>query len=90
MYGKGGDCMRFIALLILIVPGLLGVYGIKLLRDSFFLKTNAPFSWFDSLAAASMLQGTFGLLLAMGGIGFVAGYIFNRDKKTGKVQRLDS
>ncbi|MDE0564264.1 DUF2627 domain-containing protein [Exiguobacterium sp. B2(2022)] len=79
--------MRFIALLILIVPGLLGVYGIKLLRDSFFLKTSGPFTWIDSLAAASMLQGTFGLLLAMGGIGFVAGYIFNRDKKTGKVQQ---
>ena len=30
--------MRFIALLILIVPGLLGVYGIKLLRDSFFFE----------------------------------------------------
>ncbi|WP_396129824.1 DUF2627 family protein [Exiguobacterium mexicanum] len=26
----------------------------------------------------------------MGGIGFVAGYIFNRDKKTGKVPRIDS
>ncbi|ERG67062.1 MULTISPECIES: DUF2627 family protein [Exiguobacterium] len=82
--------MRIIALLILIIPGLFGVYGIKLLRDSFFLKTSVPFSWIESVAAASMLQGTFGLLIAMGGIGFVAGYIFNRDKKTGKVPRIDS
>ncbi len=37
--------MRIIALLILIIPGLFGVYGIKLLRDSFFLKTSVPFSW---------------------------------------------
>lgn len=79
--------MRIIALTLLVIPGLLGVYGIKLLRDSFFLKTIALFSWMDSTAAAALLQGTFGLLLAMGGIGFVAGYIFNRDQKSGKIQQ---
>ncbi|WP_042458198.1 DUF2627 domain-containing protein [Neobacillus dielmonensis] len=70
---------RIIALLILVFPGILAVWGIKLMRDMTFGILDAPFPklW---------LQFAAGLILCVGGIGFIAGFILHRDRKRNKVQ----
>jgi hypothetical protein len=70
---------RIIALSILVIPGVLAGYGIKLMRDMTFgiLHPPIPFLW---------LQFLIGMLLFIGGLGFVAGFIFHRDRKQNKVQ----
>ncbi|QED48566.1 DUF2627 domain-containing protein [Cytobacillus dafuensis] len=71
--------VRIIALLILLIPGFLAAYGIKLMRDMVFgnLLSPFPFLW---------LQFLTGLLLFLTGLGFVAGFILYRDRKRNKVQ----
>lgn len=71
--------IRIIALLILVIPGFLAGVGIKLMRDMLFgiLQPPFPFLWMQFMA---------GLLLFIGGLGFVAGFIFRRDRKQNKVQ----
>jgi len=71
--------IRIIALIILVIPGALAALGIKLMRDMTFGILQAPFPnlW---------LQFLVGLLLFIGGLAFVAGFIFRRDRKRNKVQ----
>jgi hypothetical protein len=70
---------RIIALLILVIPGFLAGFGIKLMRDMTFgiLQSPIPFLW---------LQFLLGLILFIGGLAFVTGFIFHRDRKRNKVQ----
>ncbi|RKD72949.1 uncharacterized protein DUF2627 [Sinobaca qinghaiensis] len=69
--------MRFIALLILVIPGFLAAWGIKLMRDMLFqiLQPPFPFLW---------LQFITGLLLLIGGVWFIAGFVLYRDRKNKK------
>ncbi|HEY9578098.1 MAG TPA: DUF2627 domain-containing protein [Pseudobacillus sp.] len=71
--------IRLLALLVLVIPGFLAGLGIKLMRDMLFgvLQPPFPFLW---------LQFLVGLVLFVGGLGFVAGFIFYRDRKNNKVQ----
>ncbi|WP_203361804.1 DUF2627 domain-containing protein [Bacillus sp. REN10] len=71
--------VRFIALLILVIPGFLAGLGIKLMRDMLFGISHPffPFLWMQFIA---------GLLLFIGGLGFIAGFILRRDRKNNKVQ----
>ncbi|MBM7648122.1 putative membrane protein [Bacillus ectoiniformans] len=71
--------IRFLALSVLVIPGFLAGLGIKLMRDMLFgvLQSPFPYLW---------LQFVVGLLLFLGGLGFVAGFIFRRDRKNNKVQ----
>ncbi|KIL75241.1 DUF2627 domain-containing protein [Bacillus badius] len=71
--------IRLLALLVLVIPGFLAGLGIKLMRDMLFgiLQSPFPFLW---------LQFLVGLILFIGGLGFVAGFIFHRDRKNNKVQ----
>jgi hypothetical protein len=70
---------RIVALLILVIPGFFAGYGIKLMRDMTFgiLQRPIPFLW---------LQFLLGLVLFLGGLAFVAGFIFHRDRKRNNVQ----
>jgi hypothetical protein len=71
--------IRIIALIILLIPGFLAAYGIKLMRDMTFGILQAPFPYL-------WLQFLIGLLFFIGGLGFVAGFILHRDRKQNKVQ----
>ncbi len=71
--------IRIIALLILVIPGFLAGVGIKLMRDMLFGILQSPFP-------ALWMQFFAGLFLFIGGLGFVAGFIFRRDRKQNKVQ----
>lgn len=72
--------MRIIAFLILFIPGLLAALGIKYMRDMLFGLLQFPFP-------SLMLQFLGGLLLMIGGVGFIAGFILHRDRKRNKVQK---
>lgn len=71
--------IRIFALLVLLIPGFLAAYGIKLMRDMLFgiLLSPFPYLW---------LQFLIGLILFVAGLSFVAGFIFYRDRKKNKVQ----
>jgi len=70
---------RTLAFIVLLIPGIMAVGGIKLIRDTIFGKLIGPipFLW---------LQLVIGLILLIVGIGFFAGFLLNRDRKNGKVQ----
>lgn len=70
---------RFIAVLIVISPVILGMYGIKLMRDTFFGILNSPYS-------VLWLQFLIGLVAFFVGLFFIGSFIFYRDKKRNKVQ----
>ncbi|RBW70619.1 DUF2627 domain-containing protein [Bacillus taeanensis] len=70
---------RYIALLIVLLPGLLAVYGIKQMRDIFFNLLNFPYPYL-------WVQFIAGLLSFVLGLAFVGGFIFYRDRKRNKIQ----
>jgi hypothetical protein len=72
--------IRILALVIMVIPGILAAYGIKLMRDMTFGILQPPI---PSLG----LQFLLGLFLFLGGLSFVAGFIFYRDRKRNKVQK---
>jgi TRAP-type C4-dicarboxylate transport system permease small subunit len=79
---KGDIEMRIqsiVALLILLIPGFLAVYGWKLMRDTIMNATlNAEnINW---------LLFLLGLFFFVGGLAYVGGFIFYRDRKRKKVQ----
>lgn len=65
---------RFLALIILLIPGVLAVIGVKLMRDSVFDILQPVFPWL-------WLQVVCGLLFFLFGISFIGGWIFYRDRK---------
>ncbi|MBU6079602.1 DUF2627 family protein [Allobacillus halotolerans] len=71
--------IRLIALILLLIPGVLAAYGIKLLRDSFFGEV-AP------LFINVMIQFSAGVLFIIIGIGFIGGFIYRRDQKKNKTK----
>lgn len=66
---------RFIAVLILVIPGFMATYGFLAMKDAFF----AQFGGGDS----HFLWGRFllGMLLFAIGVAFIGGWIFFRDRK---------
>ncbi|GIN85538.1 hypothetical protein J6TS2_19240 [Heyndrickxia sporothermodurans] len=72
--------IRIIALLIMVIPGIFAALGIKLMRDMTFGVLQAPFPYL-------WLQFLVGLIFFLGGLGFIAGFIFYRDRKRNKVQK---
>lgn len=69
---------RLLALIVLLIPGILAAFGIKLMRDTLFGDQILPFG---GLA----LQFICGLLFTVLGLGFFAGFLLHRDRKNGKV-----
>lgn len=70
---------RLIALIIITIPGVVAAFGWKFMRDAIFnyVGTEQTFLW-----------GSFilGLIMFIAGLGFLAGFIFYRDKKRHLVQ----
>lgn len=71
--------VRLFALLILVLPGVVAVLGIKIMRDTLFgiLHPMYGFLW---------LQFTAGLLFFLLGLAFIGGFILYRDRKRDKTQ----
>jgi hypothetical protein len=64
---------RFIAVMLLIIPGFMATYGFLLMKDA----------WFTYFALGDLLWGKaiIGFLLFVIGVSFVGGWIFFRDRK---------
>lgn len=71
---------RIIALIILLIPGVMAAYGIKLMRDMFF---GLQVSWLPSLS----FQFFLGLIMFLAGLSFIGGFLLHRDRKKNKVQQ---
>lgn len=67
---------RLLAFLVLLIPGIIAGYGIKLMRDTFYGIGPIDVSW---------LQFLIGFILMVVGIGFIAGFVLYRDRKKGKI-----
>ncbi|MCM3716742.1 DUF2627 domain-containing protein [Fictibacillus phosphorivorans] len=70
---------RYAALIIVLIPGILAVMGIKWMRDTLFGVLQFPFP-------VLWLQFIVGLISFSAGLAFVGGFIFYRDRKRNKVQ----
>ncbi|MDG5470747.1 DUF2627 domain-containing protein [Jeotgalibacillus sp. ET6] len=70
---------RIIALIILLIPGVIAAYGIKLMRDMFF---GVQASWLPAL----WLQFTVGFVMFAAGLSFIGGFLLHRDRRNNKVQ----
>lgn len=66
--------VRIIAVLIIFLPGVIGALGIKLMRDAFFSEVY-PFLFNE------VVQFIVGLIMFVGGLAFIGGFIYHRDKK---------
>ncbi len=66
--------IRIIAVLLLIIPGLVSAFGIKLIRDTLFDDIHPIFFNIGIQFAA-------GFILFAGGIAFIGGFIVHRDRK---------
>lgn len=73
---------RFIAILLIFIPGALGAFGIKLMRDALFADVYP-------LLVNETLQFIVGLILFIFGFGFVGGFIFHRDKKRNRLNKYN-
>lgn len=65
---------RFIAVLLLFIPGIICAYGIKLMRDTIFA-VHHP------LLINETIQFIVGLIMFVFGIAFIGGFIIHRDRK---------
>jgi len=66
--------VRFIAVLILFIPGVIGAFGIKLMRDALFVEVYP-------ILVHEGLQFIIGLIMFIGGLAFIGGFIYHRDKQ---------
>ncbi|HLQ73769.1 MAG TPA: DUF2627 family protein [Bacillota bacterium] len=72
--------VRLIAIGILLIPGIIAAFGIKLMRDSLF-------SEYYSILLNVEIQFIVGLLLFILGLAFISGFIVYRDRKKNKITR---
>jgi hypothetical protein len=71
---------RFIAVLLLVIPGIGAAYGFLQIKNTLF-DYFASFGPADPDPAFNWLRFIFGLVLFLGGVGFIGGWIFFRDRK---------
>lgn len=72
--------IRFVAVLLIFIPGIIGAFGIKLMRDALFANVY-------SLLFNETIQFIVGFILFLGGFSFIAGFIFHRDKKRRRINQ---
>lgn len=71
--------MRLIAVLVLLIPGLIAAFGVKLMRDTMF-SVHYP------ILLNNGVQFFVGLILFITGTAFIGGFILHRDRKRGLVK----
>lgn len=66
---------RFVAILLLLIPGFAATYGFLAMKNAWFAQFEAPGS------GIAWLKFAVGFVLFVAGIAFVGGWIFFRDRK---------
>jgi type II secretory pathway component PulF len=64
---------RFIAVMLLIIPGFIATYGFLLMKNTWFT--------YFALQELLWLKGLLGLIMFVLGVAFIGGWIFFRDRK---------
>ncbi|SHF59297.1 DUF2627 domain-containing protein [Ornithinibacillus halophilus] len=72
--------IRIVAVLLLLIPGVISAIGIKLMRDTLF-------DDFHPMFLHVGVQFVVGLVLFLGGIAFIGGFIVHRDRKREAIKR---
>ncbi|WP_219836458.1 DUF2627 domain-containing protein [Paenibacillus sp. R14(2021)] len=72
--------IRFIAVLLLVIPGLGATYGFLLMKDAVFHYFSS-FGDDTSIHSFEWWRFIFGMLLFLIGVGFIGGWTFFRDRK---------
>ncbi|MBO1004315.1 DUF2627 domain-containing protein [Pseudogracilibacillus auburnensis] len=72
--------IRIIATIILFIPGIIGAFGIKLMRDALFADVYP-------ILVNEGIQFFVGLIMFLGGLAFIGGFIYHRDKKRQLVKK---
>lgn len=72
---------KLVALLIMLIPAALAVYGIKLMRDAFYLAFSP-----DYTGGSLLGQFLWGLILFIVPVLFIGGFILHHDRKRNRVQ----
>lgn len=65
---------RIIAVIIMFTPGIVGAFGIKLMRDALFAEVSP-------ILFNEIVQFIIGFIMFAIGLAFVGGFIYHRDKK---------
>jgi len=65
---------RILAVIVMFTPGVIGAFGIKLMRDALFVEVTPIF--FNEI-----IQFIIGFILFAVGLAFIGGFIYHRDKK---------
>lgn len=77
---EGEKMIRFLAVLVLFIPGIIGAFGIKLMRDALFSEVYTIF-------VTEGIQFVIGLIFFISGLAFIGGFIYHRDKKRNLVKK---
>jgi len=75
--------IRIIAATLLLIPGVIAAFGIKLMRDTLF-------DDFYPILLTKGIQFIVGLILFVGGIAFLGGYIYHRDRKRQRINQYNN
>lgn len=75
--------IRIIAALLLLTPGVIAAFGIKLMRDTLFDE-------FYLILYSKGIQFGVGLILFIGGVAFLGGYIFHRDRRNQRLNQYNN
>jgi len=68
---------RFIAILMLVVPGIMATYGFLAMKDAFFAQFGSP----ELNPGVEWGKMFVGFVLFLAGVAFIGGWIFFRDRK---------
>lgn len=71
---------RILAVIVMFTPGVIGAFGIKLMRDALFVEVTPIF--FNEI-----IQFIIGFILFAVGLAFIGGFIYHRDKKRQLVKK---
>lgn len=74
---------RFIAILILVIPGLIAMTGFLWMKDAIFIYVSMNGDDSLSHVAFNWLMFLEGLGMFIVGMGFLGGWIYSRDRKNG-------
>ncbi len=65
---------RIIAVIVIFTPGVIGAFGIKLMRDALFADVSP-------IIFNEVVQFIIGFIMFAAGLAFIGGFIYHRDKK---------
>ena len=73
---------RIFAVIVMFTPGVIGAFGIKLMRDAVFAEVSP-------ILFNEIIQFIIGFIMFAIGLAFIGGFIYHRDKKKQLIKEQD-